>query len=613
MAEFDDLVSVVEDDKQSSYKRKQALTDLIKNFKDEEKTFSVLEKVFQTNDSFMLREAVSSFKNIEASEQHLVILRGLLDKDDDYLKKDVIQILGDSGNASDLEMIKAYTEESSYSVSYAAKQALEKLEERLAHVEEVVEPEVVVVEAPEIFEEEPEAVLEETSEPELIAEEASVIDEDPIVHKVSKTVETSAETEKPQEDLRNEKRESLHDNSIFKDKTISAVYQEYEKESTVEFSEQVPAFFTNSTTVNESALKKFFGSSFQSALALYNQLDSHQQQLPSLENKLSEIRRQLTFLEADKADDVELSETTVKDTAKDTEELKWQIKKCEVDLKDIETENNSFFKSFFNSLSQDKQEKIDSEKRELEKTLKSLKEELDESEMSLLEDQTEVQQLMQPFLVLQKELETAEHARDSCLEKLSSVDQEINNHYVRYVFETEELEKSLNFLGAKTPVFESILKKLSVLKVQIEQSESLLEIENVKLKSAKDSTLEKINALGSAIEKGFQTVKRPNKTKVDIRANIGFKEESSFFGGYSNASGTANGSGMATLQYDIVDTTWMEVAELPSRLEAYESGFSELGQLSGKIELIDKTCRSQQIQFRQYVDYIRLMVESANG
>ncbi|MCM8529980.1 MAG: hypothetical protein NE330_02370 [Lentisphaeraceae bacterium] len=612
MAEFDDLVSVVEDDKQSSYKRKQALTDLIKNFKDDDKTLTVLEKVFQTDDSFMLREAVSSFKNIAASDQHLVILKGLLSKDDDYLKKDVIQILGDSGSASDLEIIKSYTEESSYSVSYAAKQALSKLEERLAAVEVAPEPEALKEEKPEVVEE-VSTSDKEVSTVEVTVEDEPVVEDTPIVHKVTKAVETSQVDETLQEDLLNEKRESLHDNSIFKDKTISAIHQEYEQTSTSEFSEQVPAFFANSQSVNEPVLKKFFGGSSQSALALYNQLESHQHQLPSLENKLSEIRRQLTFLEADKADDVELSTTSVKDTTKDTDELKWQIKKCEVRLKDIETENNSFFKSFFNSLSQDKQEKIDSEKRELEKTLKSLKNELDESEMSLLEGQAEAQQLMQPFLVLQQELSSAELARDSCLEKISSIDQEINDHYLRYVFETEELEKSLSFLGDKTPVFESILKKLAILKVQVQKSETLIEVENVKLVSAKDSALEKINALGTAIEKGFQTVKRPHQTNVSIKANISFKEESSFFGGYSNASGSAHGVGNATLKYDIVDTTWMEVAELPSRIEAYEDGFSELGQLSGKIELLDKTCRSQQIQFRQYVDYIRLMVESANG
>ena len=64
---------------------------------------------------------------------------------------------------------------------------------------------------------------------------------------------------------------------------------------------------------------------------------------------------------------------------------------------------------------------------------------------------------------------------------------------------------------------------------------------------------------------------------------MNFKEESSFFGGYSNASGAANGKGTATMRYEISETKWEPVASLEENLGKFRARFERLGEASTNI------------------------------
>ena len=105
MANFDSLVAVAEDEKQSSYKRRQAVTDLLKNHQDNELSDRVFANVSQSDDSYFVREIVSAVRDINAP-QLLPVLRQILATGDDYTKRDVIQILGKSGSQEDLDLLE---------------------------------------------------------------------------------------------------------------------------------------------------------------------------------------------------------------------------------------------------------------------------------------------------------------------------------------------------------------------------------------------------------------------------------------------------------------------------------------------------------------------------
>ena len=346
MTDLDSLVLVAEDEEQSSYKRRQALSDLMKHHHEDERSYTAFKNATQTNDSFLIREMVSSVKDVKAPKL-LPILRDLLSVGDDYTKRDVIQVLGKNGDAEDLKLLESYGKDKSYSVSYAAKQAIASLEKKLAETsveDEVSEPQEAKVEPAEVIEEtvEEASVEDEVSKPqEAKVEPAKVIEEVTVPETLEKSVVDQKPVAVPSEFL-NEERDSLHDNSIFKEQHLDDVHRHYEEKSELSFSEVAPALFAVDQGFENTRLKQFFGIHLQSAQALYKQLQECQKQLPVKEKKLSETRRRLTMLEADKADDIEILKSTVVESCKKSKDLEWEIKKAKLDIENLEKENKKF-------------------------------------------------------------------------------------------------------------------------------------------------------------------------------------------------------------------------------------------------------------------------------
>ena len=630
MNDFESLVATVEDDKQSSYRRRQALTDLLANHQGNKRSYEAFRTVTQGDDSFLVREMVSAVKDVKAPGL-LPIMRDLLKVGDDYTKRDVIQVLGKNGGAEDLRILEAYCSDKSYSVSYAAKQAVANLEKKLAEIpepdvqeiEESKEAETIVDEETVLQPEENKAVLESPETTEEIEEksEDESKTEPEAFPELEKTAEPSTEevSEIMQEttgidsDLLNEKRGSLHDNSIFKDKQLVDVHRHYEDQSEFTFSEVAPALFSESKGFDNPQLKKFFGVQIQSVMSLYKQLKECQKQLPEKEKKLSECRRKLTMLEADKADDIEISKSTVVERSKKSKDLEWEIKKIKLDLKDLDEENNKFFISLLNSFSEDRQVEIDNKKKDLEKNLDKLKKKLSESDVELNEDQTEVEALKKPLIALEQELKNCENDRDSCLKRLMSAEQEINAAYLKVITESYDVEDHLSFLNEKSVIAKSIVTKLKLLVEKLSLTKAELSRLEESLKDLDSNSYASTKTLGDSLEKSFRTVRTSAKEKVSVSANVNFKEESSFFGGYSNASGSAQGKGSATMRYEISETKWEPVASLEENITKFRGQYEKLGEISTASSILRGKITSQENQLRQYIDYLRMMIEGTDS
>ena len=70
-------------------------------------------------------------------------MRSLLEEKDDYLKRDVIELIGKSGSRDDLALIQPMCNDNSFTVSYAAKQAVQNLEKLAEKSEELEDNEPV--------------------------------------------------------------------------------------------------------------------------------------------------------------------------------------------------------------------------------------------------------------------------------------------------------------------------------------------------------------------------------------------------------------------------------------------------------------------------------------
>ena len=109
MSVLENLILIAQDEKQSSYRRRQAVVDLLKDHQQSDKTFAVVEKLCESKDNYFIREIVGTLKGID-NPLVLPSLRLALASDDDYVKRDVIQILSKVGTSEDLVALKALCE-----------------------------------------------------------------------------------------------------------------------------------------------------------------------------------------------------------------------------------------------------------------------------------------------------------------------------------------------------------------------------------------------------------------------------------------------------------------------------------------------------------------------
>ena len=417
MSDLNNLLEIAEDEKQSSYRRRQAITDLLKKHPSEDKTVGIINKLLSGNDTALQRDVVGAVKDAP-DPKILPAIKNLLVADDDYLKRDAIQVIGRIGSKEEVALIQEFTSDKSFSVSYAAKSALAEIERRMTAVaeepEELEEPEsaeepeeleepVEIVEDEEELEE-PEATesaeaveeSEESEEKTQVGEEPEELEEEPVEEEPEseeapveqeeefKTEEEATEPEVSDsaegvEEIKAHQQklpESLHDNSIYGDSTIEDVNKKVEDEIESEISEKAPILTTPLNIDESSNLKQFFDEETHLALAMYKQLATYSDELPAKEAAVSEAKRQLTLLEADKADDVDKSQATVQSEQGDVDEINWQIKKAKKDLDDFEKENESLLNSLMFMFSADKKDEVVAQKAKLKEKIRKLKEQL---------------------------------------------------------------------------------------------------------------------------------------------------------------------------------------------------------------------------------------------
>ena len=659
MSDYESLVQLAEDPKQSSYRRKQAVNDILKNFGADQKTVGLLQKMLgDSSDVHLKRDVIGALKD-NVDPNLLPVVKPLIHEEDDYLRRDIIQLLGKIGTKEEIALLMPLCEDSSFSVNYAAKQAVKEIESREeTEEEETTETEVVEekaetkVETSETLTEEvkettetevveekaeteletPETLTEEVKEATKQAEnekveEAKVVDEkkeEPDNSDLeSKSAEvpkekTSQKDKKDVKEIHPEKQilpDSLHDNSIFGEKSIEEVSDGYRSELENDFSDSVPMLSSGSNPDKSQNLKEFFDDQYQLALALYRQLAKSQSELPQKENLLSKCRHKLTLLEADKADDLEASEESVVESSKDKKDLEWEVKKAEQAIINLEKENKELLNSIIFMFSSARKDEAASKKDELKKKLKETKKKLADEEAELQGLVAEKNSIQEPILLLRKEMEQLTADKNNVLNKIFINEKEINELIIKVISEStkDQLNSRLSFLTRNNAVAaKSIMNRICSLKMKLESLRA--QHDNIEEKFSNDQreAVNKTNELGEELIKSIQVNSATKNEKVSIKASLSFREEESFFS-FSNASGSASGSGTATASMTVEELNWSQSAGLSNAINKYTSGYTQLGALSTKLEVSEIDIQSTETALSHYVDYIRSAIESDFG
>ena len=584
MSDFDVLVQLAEDSTQSSYRRRQAVSDLLKDYSDDDKTISILGTLLGGSDVHLKRDLLSALKNC-SSPRILPLVKPLLKDADDYLRRDIIQLLGKLGTKDELVILEPLCDDDSFSVNYAAKQAIKDIESRMSQAEPEVDVESEA--KPEV-----DVDLDVDIEPEIVSVPNSTSGVDEILPEKQK--------------LPN----SLHDNSIFKDKSVAEVSRELSDSLSNEFSSDIPLLSSLSHPEKSRHLKSFFGEEYQLGLALYRQLAVSSMELPVKENAVSECRHRLTLLEADKEDDLASSTESIEESLKDKEGKQWELRKAELAIANLEKENKELLTSILFVFSSSKKEKALEKKAKLKKQLLALKKEISTEDDELQGLLAEKKSIKDPLFFLRQELKQCEADRDLVLDKVYKTECEINQLVLKVLltFEENVFQQRLEFLDtANSPIARKISKRIFRLKSSLlaaQKKHEELEQSN--------KALVKMGNLGLELTKSL-TLKAASKNEsANIKASLSFKEEKNFFG-FSNASGSASGKGKATATMKVEQLEWQESPNLKMAINEFSDEFELLGNLSARQECSSMDILTTETAIRHYIDYIRCAMESDFG
>jgi hypothetical protein len=645
MSDFETLVHLAEDSTQSSYRRRQAVSDLLRDHCADTRTISLLNKMLGEADVHLKRDLIGAFKSCDAPEILSVVIP-LLDESDDYLRRDIIQLMGRVGSKEELALLQPLCADGSFSVNYAAKQAVKDIESRSALEVEEEEPADVPVEDAELVEEpEPEVVVDETpveeltEEPEPEPEPEVAVDETPVeelteepeaepevavddtpVEELTEPEPDAAEksTDKNIEEIHPEKQKlpkSLHDNSIFGDKSVAEVSDEVSSSLQTGFSETAPLLSSSNDPQNSQNLKQFFYEEYQLSLALYRQLATSSAELPVKENALSNCLHRLTLLEADKADDLEASKESVKESSKETKDAEWDVKKTEQAIINLEKENKELLNSIMFIFSSAKKDEAFAQKAKLKKKLRRLKKELSNEEGELKGLIAEKKSLQEPLILLRNEFKKASSDRDSLLEKIYQAESEINQLILKVIMGAGEnsLKSRLDFMEkSKSPIAGSVVQRLIRLKNSLSTYELKHRDLEDELEVRQQAAFTETDMLGEELSKSLVLKSASKKERVKVKASLSFKEEESFFS-FSNASGSASGRGEASASMLVEELIWRESPSLKNAVHDFSSAFDSLGSFAARIECAGIDIQTTQAAMRHYIDYLRCAIESDFG
>ena len=128
MYSFEELMERLNDERESSYSRRSALSELGR-LRDE-RAVAPLVSALQDEDQYMRRDAAKALGELGSPKAIDPLVEALGD-DDDYVRREAIASLGAMGDARAIEPLRKMLADQSYFTSREAERSIQKIEERL--------------------------------------------------------------------------------------------------------------------------------------------------------------------------------------------------------------------------------------------------------------------------------------------------------------------------------------------------------------------------------------------------------------------------------------------------------------------------------------------------
>jgi hypothetical protein len=559
MPETEDPIKIACDKEASSYQRRRGVKEMAKLPVAD--VLDALGALLSDEDMYLRREVITSLAQLPAASVVPVLIKALEDTDD-YIRRDAARVLGEIGDSRAVKPLQALLKDDSHLIRSIAKTGLALVEQRQSKEGESAVPEI--------------APSTDLTSAEETAEE--------------RTTDTS----------------SL-EQAITTGKVLTAA-RPYPAETAVV---TIPRGYS---WQQGRRFQLFFTDDVTSVQALYDQLSNDQSRLLELEHSLASISRQLSLQRADKDDDLAELDEVISTTESTLGKLERELSRTRDNKTSEEAKLQSFWYRLIGFVWPSKKENISQQIATLEDKTCELGKSIETDLKELADAQQRHDELSDPIKTLQANVEELTTEKDALIASIRIADSEIDGqivHMIRTLL-PEHLRQRIGQLGphVSNPSFlATCAAGLTSNLVKTASITSKIDTLRVDLKEASASLQMSLDNLGGGIASGFEVRSSDKRASVRLTGSVSFKQEHTFFGGYSGASGTASGSGSGEGHYTVEEIAWEAPGELRENVTAFAEASVLLGEKTAELEAMTARRSAHERSISDYAHLIRTELE----
>lgn len=649
MTDLTELIATATDSNGSSFGRRMAVSDLGKS--DDDRAFQTLAALLTDEDQYLRREVVAALARKRDQRTVEPLIEALGDADD-YIQRDAAAALGKLGDVRAVEPLEMLSQDDSYSVRDAAKRALEAIEKEprtppqpppAPAVQTEPESPAVKVETASPADEEPDetAIPAETAPAELEKEPArlepagedavpdvgqdndEIGDEEVAFDHIDSVSMADVLESPPSIEIEPAPSPWEQVTEIVTAGPSDVVTAEIVAEPSTPLAAKVEPLPTDALLHRipkgfswEAArrMHAFFGDQLADVQQAYERLHEQQKRLLVGEREHHQIVQQLSFRRADKDDDLCRCEEDIDAAREELQRLKQSASRARRDLNRLKTEANSIGHHVTTMIWPDKAKKHQQMRSEVEAALRKLEQRIAATRNRISELEEQHAQLAEPRKRLQAAAETTAADRDAAAEAAREANGMIEERITATIrhLPRDELDARLKQLGALSAdgaYYHACVSELLAALGELDGTVAQLEKANAEAKDAVDMARQATDALGSAIASGFAVASIEKQTPVRLHGSLHFKEDRSFFGGYSGASGSASGSGSGEALYSVDEIEWRPPAEFQQRVAGFADSWASCGERTAQREMLSVAAEADRSIVAEYVHFIRMELE----
>ena len=626
MSQLDEAIEAALDTSAGTFRRRMAVADLARS--EDESALETLLALLEDDDAYLRREVVSSLSR-QRDQRIVEPLIAALSDDDDYIQRDAAAALGNFGDERAVESLRLLLDDRSYSVRDAAKRALEEIEKHAASRPQTPPSPPSISDTDDTTVDHEQASTPAalpTEEPTSAGVAFSTVDEDDTDEPAMEAVDdvstaepvvqpSSVEAESPWPTTPLPEPEPWAPAEIVSAQVVTdplaTIPVDAEPPPAEGFLVRIPDGFS---WERARRLEIFFADELPDMRGAYEQLDSQQKAILIIERKRHEVLRQLGFQRADKDDGLSRCSDDIETAREELQGLERSAARTQREIQRLETEANSVGHQIVSSIWSDKTKTNKRMQSEAKGALRKLNDKIAEIRSTLATLENEHVELSEPLKKLQATTESLEGEEKSAAQAIREASDQIDERIMTTIrrLPREELDTRLRRLGSlanNSEFFETCVKELTQAISELDATASQMEAVEAESQEAIAATRKNSESLGSAIAAGFRTTTAGREAPVRLSGSVHFKEDHSFFGGYSGASGSATGSGSGQASYTIDEIAWDPPGEFQDLVAGFAGSWAACGDNSARREMLSATAASCRRSVDEYLHFLRAELE----